>query len=104
MKKSMLVLCILSFTSLVVGIVLDITFISIRLIPMELVPRGISNVGRIGYSDEVPSQEAGAPLPVQTDYRILYYNRLYVNPIGVLPIFVSIGFLTAGLLINRKRN
>lgn len=86
--------CILGFASLVVGSVLAIP--SIR---SKLPTFSISSHGTIICPDKLPSQAAEEPTPQQTSDQ-----ALYIGSIEYLTILASIGFSTAGFVIDRKRN
>jgi len=90
-----LILCILGFASLVVGSVLAIPSVRSILLPTRTIPCS----GTIRHPDETSSQTAEAPLTLPTSDQ-----TLYVDPVGFLPILASIGFFTAGLVINRKKD
>ena len=83
MKKSVLILCILGFTSLIVGSVMAVTSF------LEGNTKTILTFGRIvGSPEESQSEQAG------------YQTQL--DQIGYLTIFASIGFFTVAFLHNRK--
>jgi hypothetical protein len=93
MKESALILCILGFASLVVGSVLAVPSIRNRLPTVT-----ITSTGTIAHPDESSSQAEEATLPQQAS------DQTNLDKIGYLTILASIGFFTAGLAINRKRN
>jgi len=93
MKKAVLILFVCGLGFLIVGSVLAIP--SIR---GKLPTWTITSTGTIACPDEWSSQAAKTPLPQQTS------DHTNLDKIGYLTILASIGFFTAGLVINRKRN
>ena len=93
MKEAAFILCILGFASLVMGSVLAVPSIRNRLLTVT-----ITNTGTIAYPDESFSQAEEAPLSQQAS------DQTNLDKIGYVTILASIGFFTAGLAINRKRN